>query len=301
METTTLPVPAEEQWLSLTGVDMPKEVSQLPAHKVEELALIFTPYMQRVIELRKDAQAIEVTSEDDREGMEAAKRLRIAIKNARNEAEKIRKEEKQWSLVTGRVVDFFGKSIKELAEVTENHLKEQETYAERMEAQRRAELKKAREDELFPYLQEGTTVAGLDTMTEADFQQRLQDAKDAHAYRIQKAEQEEAERLAAIEAQRAEQEALRAENERLRAEAAAKAEAERIEREAQERADREAAEAKAAQEAALRSQAAIDKDKAARYELWKFFSDEHGLSLTETDVNDIIAAVETYQQAVKGL
>ncbi len=61
------------------------------------------------------------------------------------------------------------------------------------------------------------------------------------------------------------------------------------------------AEAKAAQESALRSQAAIDKDKAARYELWKFFSDEHGLSLTETDVNDIIAAVETYQQAVKGL
>ena len=271
METSTLPVPAEE-WLSLTGVDLPKEVSQLPAHKVEELALIFTPFMQRVIELRKDAQAIEVTSEDDREGMEAAKRLRIAIKNARTEAEKIRKEEKQWSLITGRSVDFFGKSIKELAEVTENYLKEQETYAERMEAQRRAELRAAREDAIAPYLLEGTVVPGLDTMTESDFEQRLQDAKDAHAYRVQKAEQEEAERLAAIEAQKAEQEALRAENERLRAEAHAKAEAERIEREAQERADREAAAAKAEQEAAMQKVASTNAKESARLDLWKFFS-----------------------------
>jgi hypothetical protein len=300
METSTLPVPAE-QWLSLTGVDLPKEVSQLPAHKVEELALIFTPFMQRVIELRKDAQEIEVTSEDDREGMEAAKRLRIAIKNARTEAEKIRKEEKQWSLITGRSVDFFGKSIKELAEVTENYLKEQETYAERMEAQRRAELKAAREDAIAPYLLEGTVVPGLDTMTEADFEQRLQDAKDAHAYRVQKAEQEEAERLAEIERKKAEQEALRAENERLRAEAHAKAEAERIEREAQERADREAAEVRAAQEAAIKKHAANTERGAARLALWKFFSGNYDLNLTQDDLDDVIHAVEMYQEAIRNI
>lgn len=296
METTTLPVPAE-QWMSLTGVDLPKEVSQLPAHKVEELALIFTPYMQRVIELRKEAQEIEVTSEDDREGMEAAKRLRIAIKNARTEAEKIRKEEKQWSLIAGRSVDFFGKSIRELAEVTENHLRDQETYAERMEAQRRAELKAAREDAIAPYLLEGTVVPGLDTMTEGDFEQRLQDAKDAHAYRVQKAEQEEAERLAAIEAQKAEQEALRAENERLKAEAHAKAEAERIEREAQEKADREAAEVKASMEKV----ATTNAKEAARLALWKFFSGNYDLNLTQDDLDDVIHAVETYQEAIRNI
>ena len=178
---------------------------------------------------------------------------------------------------------------------------EQETYAERMEAQRRAELKAAREDELFPYLQEGTTVAGLDTMTEEDFQQRLQDAKDAHAYRIQKAEQEEAERLAAIEAQRAEQEALRAENKRLLAEAHARAEAERIEREAQERADREAAEAKAAQEAAIKKHAANTERGAARLTLWKFFSGNYDLNLSQDDLDDVIHAVEIYQEAIRNI
>jgi hypothetical protein len=35
-----------------------------------------------------------------------------------------------------------------------------------------------------------------------------------------------------------------------------------------------------------------------RYELWKFFSDEHGLTLTEGQLTDIIREVEKYQKTL---
>jgi hypothetical protein len=42
-----------------------------------------------------------------------------------------------------------------------------------------------------------------------------------------------------------------------------------------------------------------NKDNDYRYHLWKFFNDEHGLILVETELNDIIAAVKIYQKEDK--
>jgi len=36
----------------------------------------------------------------------------------------------------------------------------------------------------------------------------------------------------------------------------------------------------------------------ARYRLWRHFEDEHGLTLVESDLDDILTEVEIYQKAI---
>lgn len=246
METTETAL-VQYSWLELTGEEPIREANQLPAQQLETLSNIFAPYMQQVLQMEQMAYEVEVTDEDDREGMAKAKRLRIQIKNIRTEVEKIRKEEKQYSLITGRVVDYFGKTIRERAEILENRLKEHEEYAERKAAERRELLRKERDALLSPYV-ESTLHFDLGTMSERGFEELLQSSRMAHEARVKEQwEAEEAERLR-IEAEKAERERLAAENERLQAELRAKQEAE------------EAA-AQAEREAQALAATASDKDK----------------------------------------
>ena len=298
--TTTLPAPAE-QWLTLTGEDLPKEAGQLPAEKVATLAGMFAPFMQQVVELRSMALDIEVTDEGDADGMAEARRLRLAIRNLRVEADKVRKQEKEYSLITGRVVDWFGRSVRELAEVTENHLKDQETYAERMEAERRAKLKTEREEALAPYIEEGMTFSALDTMDESEFQSLLDNTKTAHAYRVKQAQEEAAARQAQAKAEAEERERLRAENERLRAEAAEREHAEREQREADAAKARQEVEKLRKQEEAMLAEARGNAHEKARYDLWKFISERFGMSLDESEMIELVQAVERYQKTIQGI
>ena len=127
-----------------------------------------------------------------------------------------------------------------------------------MEAARLAELKNRREEELFPYVAEGMTFSNLDTMGEDEFQRLLQDTKDAHTFREQKRQEEEAARIAQEKAEAEERERLRTENEKLRAEAAA-----RVEQEKQKlAAENEKAAESASREVAMREQARQDDAKA---------------------------------------
>lgn len=45
--------------------------------------------------------------------------------------------------------------------------------------------------------------------------------------------------------------------------------------------------------------AKTNKIEDARYNLWKFFSDEHGLTLLEGELTDIVREVEKYQKTTK--
>lgn len=234
---------------------------------------------------REKALAIKVTSLADKEAMQQAREMRLALKNIRVEAEKKRKALKEDALVMGRAIDGVNNLL--LAAITplERHLEEQEKFAERLAEQERQRRLAERTEALQPYIEVGQAVPALDVMTDDQFAKYLDDAKLLHAAKIEAAKKAEAERIAREQAEAAERERLRIENERLRAEAAereAKAKAEREaaarelarikaeqeaaakkEREAREKLERELAAKKAEEEAKAKAEAAAAKKAAA--------------------------------------
>lgn len=218
MDTTTqTEYPIATRWEMITGEEPPADLSRIPAEQAEELVRLFAPLAQAVNSLAPDARAIVVQDESDEAGMADARRLRLAIRQSRLEAEKIHKEQKAWSLMTGRLVDWFKKQVTEPATALEDHLEEQEKYAEIQEFNRRTALSNARLEILRPIADDLSAFGDLAAMSDEAFEKLRAMLQDAH----DKAEAAAAERKRLEDEQRAETERLRQENERLRAELAA--------------------------------------------------------------------------------
>lgn len=187
----------------------------LPRKQVEALIAIFDPYVRQIDALAKEALQIEVTSEDDEAGMKEAREKRLALRKLRTEAEAHRKEQKAFSLETGRLVDDVAKLAKTPAEQAEAHLLEQEKFAERMEEARKAKLKAEREEAISPFIEPGASFPGLAEMDELTFQGLKVSLEDGYKARIEREKRE------AEEARRREEEEAK---ERLRLQEVAKRE-----------------------------------------------------------------------------
>jgi len=184
------------------------------------------------------ASSIRVTSEDQRHEMNLARESRLALRDIRVKADHTRKRLKEDSLRRGKAVDGIANVLKALIEPIEEHLRVQETFAERAEAGRRDALREARATALVALGCDVGVFGDLATMTleqwsstlgmaQSAHDQKIAEAKRAEEVRIEAeriaAEKREAERLTAIkaEAERVERQRVAdEENARLRAEAA---------------------------------------------------------------------------------
>lgn len=222
----------------------------------------FAPLLAKAQEWTASAQAIRVTSADDKAGMKLARDSRLALRSKRIEVEKTRVRLKADALAYGKAVDAIANQIKSLIEPIEAHLLEQETFAERAAEAERKRVAAAREEALRALGTDPAAYADLGAMTEEVWSAALTAAKAAQAAREEAARQAEAARIEAerLAAERAEAErvarekaeAERAERERLQAEENARLRAERDRVEAEHAAERRRieAEAKAEREAA---------------------------------------------------
>lgn len=200
------------------------------------------------------AKTIHVTNASQTEVIAEARKVRLKLREIRIATETTRKRLKEDSLRLGKAIDGFANILKAIIEPAEQHLQDQEDFAERQEEARKAALKAEREAKLKPY---GVEVEfyQLGEMTEEAFQQLLTNtiaaeegkkimAQKAEQERIDKemAEQEEYERLK----KQAEEAEAKAEQERqARAEVEANLRKLEQEKQAKEKAEREAQEAKA--------------------------------------------------------
>ena len=219
------------------------------------------------------ARALVVTDEADVAGMKLARESRLALRQIRIAAERARKSMKEDALKRGQAIDGAYKVIASLIEPLEEHLLEQETFAERAEKRRCEERAAERAQTLRALEVDPAMYADLGGMPAEAWETVRLDAERAKAAREEARRREEearveAERQAAArreqerleaeqrERERAERERAREEeNARLRAEAAkreqeAKAERARLQAEAdaraaEERKAREKAEAEA--------------------------------------------------------
>lgn len=184
----------------------------------QNLQSSFAPLFTQARSILEKSRAIVVTDANQKLEIELAGTYRKALKAVRVTSEKTRKELKEESVKKGRAIDGFHNILLHLVEGEETRLDEQEKFAERQAAERKAALKTQREELLKPY---GIDLLGysLGEMTEITFDQLLSGTKLAHEAKIEAARKAEAERIAAEAAAVAEQARIKAENERLKKEA----------------------------------------------------------------------------------
>lgn len=262
------------------------EQSGLEVESASTLLAAFQPIFDQAEQLRVQANAINVTDATQVTEIKQARALRLQLKEARVKSEHVRKTLKEESLRKGKAIDGIANVIKFLIEPLEERLLQQEQFAERKEAERKAALKSSREELLRPFNVD-TSFYQLGEMPEQTFAQLLDSTRLAHDARIEAARKAEAERIAKQQAEKADRARIRAENDRLKKEAeareaaaieerrknekavaaaAAKARREREAIEAKAKAEREAAEASAAEERG-RLEAVAAKERAAREKL----------------------------------
>ena len=228
----------------------------LAIESVRPIIETFQPMYDRATVMLKEADGISVTDATQVTEIKKARAMRLQLKGVRVEIENARKSLKEESLRKGRSIDGLAGKLKALIEPAELRLEQQEQFAERAEAARKAALREGRAALIAPYA-ENPSIYPLGDMTDAAFDELSNGLRLAHEAKIAAAKKAEEERIAAERAKAEEDKRIRAENERLRLEAEAKQKAADAER---AKAAKELAEANAARE---KAEAAAKAQKAA--------------------------------------
>lgn len=252
----------------MNDLDLLQNQTLIPQERAQYIRQQFAEFEGVADNWKAKAESLVVTSEEQVGEMQMARAGRLAISKVRIAIDKTRKKLKENSLEEGRLIDGIAKTLTNLISPIEEHLKAQETFADRAKAKRMEELITRRKGLLEA---EGMGTGGLvlEEMTEEEFGQMLDMAKAAKLAREENARKDAEEAAARAKAEAEEREQQRLEMERLRkenaererqlAEERAKSEAERKAAEARERAQREEQEKRIAEE---RAKAAEEARKA---------------------------------------
>lgn len=238
--------------INIVEADEIKQMN-LPPELVNDLQINFNPLFAKAQEWKNKAESINVVDINDKEGMKAAREARLELKNIRVNADKIRSKLKEESLLKGKAIDGMYNIIKFLIVPIENHLEEQEKFAELQEEKRLNELTEKRISELSKYV-EDVSIFNVRTMTDEAYNALLESQKKLFEVKQEELKKIELERIAKEKAEKEEQERIRLENEKLKKEAEERerkiAEERKIqeEKEAKEKAEREAKEKKEREE-----------------------------------------------------
>lgn len=213
----------------------------------------FAPFFNEAEQWRRKAEAITVTSADDKRQMSEARQTRLALKEIRVNVEKARKKLKEESLRKGKAIDGMANVIKFLIVPLEEHLQQQEDFVKIQEEKKKQARKEERERELAA-LDADPTFYNLAEMSESDYAKLLESTQLAHSQRKEAEERAERERIEREKAEAEERERIRLENERLKKEAEERQAALDAERKERERVEAEMRAKRAAEEMARREQ-----------------------------------------------
>lgn len=175
----------------------------------------FLPFFEKAEEWKTKAEALIVTDASQTREMKMAREARLALKDIRVNADKVRKELKEDSLRYGKAVQGVYNVIESLVSPIETHLENQERFVEIQDAKRKEKIKEERHIELAPFQEFIPFGINLGEMTEEDYGKLLNGAKLKVQARI---DAEKAAKEKAIAEER-ERERIRIENEKLKAEA----------------------------------------------------------------------------------
>ena len=206
----------QQQTIKMSKVETLISQSGLSEDKQLALKQSFVDFERISNFWQEQAEKIIVTDVNDTDMMTLAKEGRKALSDKRIAIEKLRKKLKDASLQEGRMIDTIAKELTSLITPTEEYLKLQETFAQRMEEQRIAKLVEDRNKAFAPYGVD-TRFYDFATMDEIMFETLLLGAKT----KFEKDEEDkrllEEARLQKIEEEKKQAEEQRLENIRLKA------------------------------------------------------------------------------------
>lgn len=237
------------------------ETSGVEKTKSQKLLEMFTPYFNKMGEIEHKIKVLNAEN-PGKEDVKIAREIRLALKNNRVAAEKIKDDSKAAILIEGRLIDNLNNIVKNTSKGLELQCEQIEKDAEIKEAARVEAIRLERAGLLSAYV-EDANIFPLGTMTDEQFSTMLSGYKLAHQQKIEAEQKADAERLEKEAAEKLEQERIRLENEKLKAEAAEREkqlEAERVE--AKRKADELEAENKK-KLAAIEESNRIAREKAA--------------------------------------
>ena len=118
----------------------------------EALQKNFMPFFQKAEYWKKRADQIKVTSDEQTGEMKIAREMRLAIRQVRIDADKLRGKLKEDGIRYGKAVQGVYNVIEYLLKPTEEYLYEQERYVEIQKEKKIKENQEARYADIQPYL-----------------------------------------------------------------------------------------------------------------------------------------------------
>lgn len=175
----------------------------------------FQGFFTQTEEWKEKAMTLQITDVAQKAEMKQAREARLALKNIRVQTEHTRKQLKEESLRTGQTIDAIAKIITNQIIPIEQHLEEQEKFAERLEAKRKQELADGRAEELAKY---EVLTAGYDlgNMSEEAFAQLLENSRIGYEAKQEQLRKEEEARIEAERQEQERQRKLQISNQRMR-------------------------------------------------------------------------------------
>lgn len=157
--------------LAVVGKENNLEIS-----KVEVLLQDFGQPFLEARQLAAGYKKLVVTDENDTDGMKAARELRLQLRQVRIDTEHTRVKLKDDALREGKAIDGMANIIKAIIIPAEQHLEQQEKFAETLAIERKATKKAERTAELSKYM-DNVFIFNLEEMDDDQYAQVLEDAK----------------------------------------------------------------------------------------------------------------------------
>ncbi len=178
----------------------------------------FTDFFEQAKKWELETKNIVVTDVTQTDLMSKAREARLALKNIRVDAEKVRKDLKERSLREGKAIDGIANVIKALVVPLEEHLEKQEKFIELKIARELDERNEKRVKEFSPYV-ENMFVYNLRDMDEDSYQKLFKGVKDTYEAQKRAEKEAEDERLKKEEEDKKERARIEEENKKLKEEA----------------------------------------------------------------------------------
>lgn len=203
--------------------------SGLAIQESEDIKKSYLPFLSQLAEVQSQADKINFTNPVELDET-IARELRLRTVKIRTASEKLKDERKKMYLLRGNLEQASYNLIAASCKVTEEVFFNVEKAREIAEKKRKEQLRIDRSEKLSPYT-ENVVMYPLGEMSEEQFTELYSGLRIAHENKLEAEKKAEEERLAAIEAERINQENIRLENERLKKEAEEKEKALAAERE----------------------------------------------------------------------
>jgi hypothetical protein len=210
-------------------VQLPQEVEQLAqsvsAEKKNEVIAVLNHVFNGVSKMREQLDNITVVDENDKVNMKLANTIRLGVRQVRLDAEKEfdqKRSDVQMAMLSFKTEDSLWLKSKQTMQILTKEIEEiakwKETTKERFDIEQKELQTQQRLLKIQKFNQEATRF-DVEQVSDATFEMLLKGAEAEFNEKIEAEKKAEAERLAAIEAERLERERIITENTKLQKEA----------------------------------------------------------------------------------